>query len=254
MAWDPAQYLAFAGERLHPAVDLLNRIPLESPRTILDLGCGAGNVTRLLAERWPDAVLTGVDSSPEMLEKARQTCPRAAWIEADLNRWEPPQPVDLLFSNAALHWLEDHGVLFPRLAAWVRPGGVLAVQMPASHDLPHHRAAFEIACSPGWRSRFLRQVRFPPVHPLGAYRGWLAPVSAGLDLWETTYLHLLEGPDPVTGFFKGSLLVPYLEALPAGDHAAFLAAYAARVREAYPAGEDGRVGMPFRRIFIVARR
>src|SRR6185436_4787551 len=130
MAWDPAQYLSFADHRLRPAIDLLHRIPLTRPATIVDLGCGAGNVTKVLRERWPEARVTGVDGAPAMLDRARTVDPAVAWELADLRNWRPPKPVDLLYSNAALHWLDDHATLFPALAGRLAPGGILAVQMP----------------------------------------------------------------------------------------------------------------------------
>jgi trans-aconitate 2-methyltransferase len=250
--WNPAQYLVFGEERLRPALDLLHRIPLEAPANVLDLGCGTGNVARLLADRWPKAAITGVDTSQEMLEKARQAVPGATWVEADLRSWAPSSPADLVFSNAALHWLDDHGALFPRIAAWVKPGGVLAVQMPASHGLPSHTAAFDLAAAAPWKERIPAAVKPPPVPELEAYHAWLAPHARSLDLWETTYLHVLVGDDPVTEWFKGSLLVPYLEALPAEHHAAFLEAYRRKVLAAYPKGAAGRTLMPFRRVFLVA--
>src|SRR5215475_13422910 len=149
--WDPRQYLKFADHRLRPALDLLAQIPLEAPAAVYDLGCGPGNITRLLAERWPAARVTGIDSSPEMLTKARQEAPAIAFAQADIARWAAPAPVDLLFSNSTLQWLEDHTTLFPRLLGQLAPGGVLAVQMPHNHDAPSHvlmRAAAE--AGPWW--------------------------------------------------------------------------------------------------------
>lgn len=252
MPWDPKQYLNFEHERLRPAADLLARVPLGGADAIFDLGCGAGNVTRLLAERWPEAAITGVDSSAEMLARAQAALPAAAWIEADLRAWAPSEPADLVFSNAALHWLEDHAALFPRLAGWVKPGGRLAVQMPANFDHPSHRAVHEICRSEPWRARFKGLRDAAGVHSLAEYHGWLAPLAKHQDLWETTYLHVLEGEDPVLEWFKGSLLVPCLEALPEEFHEAFLEAYRLRVRAAYPKDPRGRTLMRFRRLFLIA--
>ncbi len=252
MPWDPRQYLDFERERLRPAIDLMARVPLARPGTILDLGCGAGNVTRMLADRWPEAAVTGVDSSAEMLARARSAMPAAAWVEADLRSWKPPASADLVFSNAALHWLEDHASLFPRIAGWVKPGGCLAVQMPASFDHPSHQAVQEIRRSDPWRDRFQGLRVAAGVHSLAEYHGWLAPLAKDVDLWETTYLHLLEGEDPVLEWFKGSLLVPYLDALPGEHHGALLEAYRQRVSAAYPKDSRGRTPMPFRRLFLVA--
>jgi trans-aconitate methyltransferase len=154
--WDPAKYLEFAGPRLRPALDLLARVPLGAPATVYDLGCGAGNVTRLLAERWPAAAVTGVDGSPAMLRTAREAAPAVTWEEADLGTWHPTRPADLLFSNAALHWLDDHARLFPRLIGDLAPGGVLAVQMPRNHGAPSHTEMVAAAEAGPWRERLRR--------------------------------------------------------------------------------------------------
>ena len=143
--WNPGQYLKFAGHRLRPAVDLLARIDIESPGAVFDLGCGPGNVTALLAERWPEADITGVDGSADMLARVGADHPGISWIEADIGAWEPAQAADVLYSNAALHWLDDHGALFPRLMGHLNPGGVLAVQMPGNHAQPSHTSIREAA-------------------------------------------------------------------------------------------------------------
>ena len=153
MAWEPDRYLQFSDERLRPAVDLLAQIPLKAPARIVDLGCGAGNVTRLLRERWPEAAITGLDSSPEMLERARGVLPEARFALASVEEWRPSEPVDLLFSNAALHWVGDHETLFPRLVEAIAPGGVLAVQMPGNFEAPSHRLIRELAALPRWAGR-----------------------------------------------------------------------------------------------------
>lgn len=252
MPWNPADYLAFASERLRPALDLLGRVPLETAHRVVDLGSGAGNVTRLLAERFPGASLVGVDNSPEMLARARSTLPTASFVEADIASFEPTQKLDLVFSNAALHWLPNHGKLFPRLCSWLAPGGCLAVQMPASFRLPSHLAAHEAAAEEPWRQWLPPATGRAGVHELDDYYAWLAPRARRVDLWETTYLHVLEGEDPVTDWFRSTLLVPYLEALPEEQRPGFVAAYSRRVRAAYPRREDGRTLMPMRRIFVVA--
>jgi trans-aconitate 2-methyltransferase len=252
MPWDPAQYLAFASERLRPALDLLARVPARSPERILDLGSGAGNVTQLLADRWPRASVLGVDSSPEMLARAASALPSASFLEADIATWEPRDPADLVFSNAVLHWLGDHRSLFPRLASWVRPGGHLAIQMPASFDHASHTAAREAAAEGPWSQLLDPDAGHAAVARPEDYVEWLSTCVRRLDLWETTYFHLLEGPDPVAEWFKGSLLVPYLAALPEQHRAPFFDAYRRRVRDAYPPRADGRTVMPMRRIFMVA--
>lgn len=252
--WNPAIYLKFAGERLRPALDLVARIDMDAPGAIIDLGCGAGNVTQLLAERWPGSVVTGVDSSAEMLAEARARQPDLGWIEADLAAWSPERPVDVLFSNAALHWLDDHQALFPRLAQGLRPGGILAVQMPRNHDQPSHQAMIAAAEAGPWYDRLRPHLRTRPVASPDVYADILSPVSSFMDIWETVYWHVLEGDNPVVEWTKGTALRPLLGALDGDERTAFLDEYAARVERAYPRRDDGTTLFPFRRLFMVAKR
>jgi trans-aconitate 2-methyltransferase len=251
--WDPNQYLKFADHRLRPALDLLARVPLEAPATVYDLGCGPGNVTRLLIKRWPGARVTGVDSSAAMLEKAR-AIPGITWQAADLASWAPPAPADLVYSNAALHWIDDHASLFPRLLAQVKPGGVLAVQMPHQAANPSHQSLFAIARDPAWSAKLEGAVFSNPVLEPAQYYDLLAPQAAALDLWETEYQHVLEGENPVLQWFMGSLLTPVLEKLKGDDRDSFIRLYGDKVAAAYPRRADGRTLLTMRRIFIVATR
>lgn len=249
--WNPSNYLVFAAERSRPAVDLLARVRAPAPTRIVDLGSGAGNVTRLLCERWPEAEVVGVDHSPEMLETARKALPRARFLEAEIQSWQPATRFDVVFSNAALHWVADHAALFPRLVRLLAPGGWLAVQMPASFDHLSHLAADEALVAGAFEPR--RPIHRAAVHPPEDYFGWLAPFVEHLDLWDTTYLHVLEGDDPVTAWFESTLLGPYLAALSPADGVRFLDLYRERVMRAYPRRPDGRTLMPLTRRFLVAR-
>lgn len=256
--WDPEQYLKFSDHRLRPALELLDRVPLASPRVIYDLGCGAGNVTRLLAERWPAATVHGLDNSREMLEKAAAEPGRVHWIEADVRHWQPDEPADLLYSNATLHWVEGHHELFPRLIGFLSPGGALAVQMPLSWHAPSHRLMRETLADggPGGQalgSHELRQaVARDWVEKTEVYYDLLAGCTRSLDLWETEYLQILEGEDPVLGWVKGTGLRPILTGLDDQEREIFLAEYKRRLRAAYPVRPDGRTLYPFRRLFLVA--
>jgi trans-aconitate 2-methyltransferase len=251
--WDPAQYLRWSDHRVRPAADLIQRIPLERPAHIVDLGCGTGNVTTLLRRIWPEARMTGVDASASMLERARVSDGTVDWRQADIGAWSPDAPVDLLFSNAALHWLEDHGTVFPRLLGFVAPGGVLAVQMPRNFSEPSHTSIVEVARVGPWRERVAHLIRSEPCKAPAYYWDLLAPRAKSLDVWETVYQQALSGDNPVADFVKGSWLKPFLDALDPTEGAAFEAAYRARVERAYPARGDGTTLFPFRRLFIVAR-
>lgn len=254
MSWNPDLYLAFGGHRLRPALDLMARIPLEAPRRMVDLGCGPGHVTKLLAERWPKAEIVGIDNAPAMLERARRDFPALAFRHADIATWRAEPPVDLIFTNAALHWLDDHEHLFPRLLGELAPGGVLAAQMPRNFDSPSHRALRETAESGPWRARLAPLLCREPVQAPAAYHRMLAPLTQELDIWESEYLHVLSGEDPVAEWTKSTALRPFLDALAEPERGTFEAEYRARLRQAYPREADGRTLFPFRRMFIVARR
>ncbi|MBX6323159.1 MAG: methyltransferase domain-containing protein [Rhodospirillaceae bacterium] len=249
--WDPAQYARFAEARLRPAIDLLARVPAGERRLVCDLGCGAGQVTRLLAERHPGAEIIGVDSSAAMLERARAAVPAARFLAADIAVWSPPRAADLIVANAALHWIEGHDALMLRLLGGLAPRGVLAVQMPRNHAAPSHTAIAETAASGPWAARLAGVRGTAPVAAAAAYARRLLPHAAAGGAWESEYVHVLAGPDPVMEWTKGATLRPYLDALGA-DAPAFLAEYAARLRRAYPPLADGRTLFPFRRVFVVA--
>jgi trans-aconitate 2-methyltransferase len=252
MSWDPALYLRFADQRLRPALDLLARIDLDAPGQVIDLGCGAGNVTVRLKHRWPGAGIIGVDNSPAMLAKARATDPVISWEHGELGSWMPDRPPNLLYSNAALQWADGHAELFPRLAKSVAPGGVFAAQMPHQHGAPSHQAAFALAKSPRWRDALQQAVRESPVAEPQQYYDWLTPHVRTLDIWETEYLQIMQGDDPVADWTSGTFLLPFLEILQGEERAAFDAEYRAALREAYPRRADGRTLFQFRRLFIIA--
>jgi trans-aconitate 2-methyltransferase len=261
MSWNPSQYLQYEDARLRPALDLLARIPLDRPESVVDLGCGPGNVAQWIARRWPDAQIEGVDGDAAMLAKAREATAgddRYRWVQSDLAAWHPVRPPELVYSNAALHWLDDHRALFPRLLQAVAARGALAVQMPDNFGAPSHRELFDLAASANWRERLGGLVRASPVAAPAAYYEWLAPSASVQDIWSTEYLQRLpareDGEHPVVAWMKGSALIPFTTALQADERAAFVAAYAARIERAYPRRTQGEVLFPFRRVFIVATR
>ncbi|MDZ4735679.1 MAG: methyltransferase domain-containing protein [Rhodospirillaceae bacterium] len=252
--WDPTQYARFSDARSRPARELIARIPLRPFKTIVDLGCGDGPVTHLLSERWPEARITGIDSSSAMLATARAAFPGVRFVEADVAAWSSDAPVDLLFSNAALQWLDHHSTLMPRLFAQVPPGGVFAVQMPGNFDAPSHRTLAALAQSDRWRVQTGDLVRSNPVAMPTAYLDFLGSNVASFDGWETTDYLLLDGSDPVLEWMKGTALRPYLSALPPSDAARFMAELARLLADAYPTRADGRTVFPFRRIYFIATR
>jgi trans-aconitate 2-methyltransferase len=254
MPWDPKLYSAFAAPRLRPALDLLARVGTLAPARVADLGCGTGNVTRILAQRWPKATVWGVDSSPEMLRAASAEPSAVTWVQDDAGAWRPDQLLDLLFSNAALHWLDDHRNLFPRLMDLLAPGGVLAVQMPHNHYAASHAVMTETVEAGPWAPLLRPLARRFPVEDPDFYYDVLAPLSASVDIWETEYLHVLDGEDPVVKWTMGTALKPLLDALEGQARDEFLAEYSRRIALAYPRREDGRTLLPFRRLFMVAAK
>lgn len=253
--WEPDRYLAFARDRERPLHDLVAAIDLENPETIVDLGCGPGNSTEALARRWPDADLTGIDTSPAMLDKARARLPSARFVEADAAAWQPDRPVDLIFANAVLHWLPDHATLLSRLMAALKPGGVLAVQFPDNQSEPSHRALAETAVLPQWRDRLgdAGEARTEIGTP-DDYFDWLDGSASDIRLWRTVYVHRMRDHAAIVGWIRGAGMTPYLKRLDAADADAFIADYAARVADVYRARADGSVLFPFPRMFILATR
>ncbi|MFC9678387.1 trans-aconitate 2-methyltransferase [Streptomyces sp. NPDC056948] len=263
--WDPAQYLRHAGHRARPFADLLARVPElpgGAPR-IADLGCGPGNVTTLLADRWPAARITGYDNSPEMLDKAHVDHQgptggggRLDFAQADVRTWTPAEPYDLIVSNATLQWVPGHVERFADWVAGLKPSGTFAFQVPGNFDAPSHRLMRELAGSPRWRDRLAGTLRHADaVLAPEAYLERLAALGCTADVWETTYIHLLQGEDPVLDWVKGTGLRPVLTALADDPEAreAFVIEYRAALREAYPKSPHG-TPFPFRRVFAVARK
>ena len=256
--WDPNQYLKFSDHRLRPAIELLNRIPLESPKVIFDLGCGTGNGTRIIAARWKSAKVYGLDNSKEMLQKAQLEPGAIQWVEADIENWTPDRAPDLIYSNATLQWVKDHQRLFPRLAGFLRAGGCLAVQMPLSWGATSHRLMRETLADGDQKGRPLgteelrQSVARKWVEEAEVYYDLLADCTKSIDIWETEYLQVLEGHDPVLEWVRGTALQPVLNGLSDDEREIFLTEYRQRLLKAYPVRPDGRTIYPFRRLFIVA--
>ncbi|MBD8120813.1 trans-aconitate 2-methyltransferase [Pseudomonas lutea] len=254
MSWSARQYSLFEQQRTRPVRDLVAAIPRESAQTAVDLGCGPGNSTEVLAERFPQARVTGLDSSTDMLGEARQRLAAVEFIQAEIGDWKPAQTYDVILANASLQWVPDHAQLYPRLVSLLNPGGVLAVQTPDNLDEPAHRLAREIAAGPQWADR-ISDVRHPDRHPAPYYFDLLRPHCAEVDVWRTTYHHPLAGGHPaVVEWFKGSALRPYLQRLDQAAQQDFLDTYLHAISQAYPLLADGTVLLPFPRLFIVATR
>jgi len=245
--------MKFASERTRPAMELLACVPLSAPARAIDLGCGPGNSTALLAARWPDARIEGLESSLEMLARARTSGLRAHWIEGDVESWSPASHYDIIFSNATLHWIADHRALLPRLMSYVADGGALAFQVPRNFDAPSHVLMREVANAGPWSAKLAHARQVNVLSP-DAYYDILSPLARALDIWETTYLHVLEGDDPVLAWVSGTGLRPFVQPLDPDEREAFIAQYRAHLREAYPRRPDGKTLLPFQRLFVMAQR
>ncbi|WP_339727834.1 trans-aconitate 2-methyltransferase [uncultured Gimesia sp.] len=251
--WDADQYLKFQRERTQPAVDLAARIQLESPGRIVDVGCGPGNSTAVLASRFPEARLSGLDSSAEMLETAQASNAEVNWFQADVTTWEPEENFDLIFSNAVLQWVPDHQTVFPRLVRFLNPGGALAVQLPAHYGSPLHQCVVNVSELLQWKDATANARQRLATGSRSFYYDLLAPLTTKIDLWETEYIHIMESAEAILEWFRGTGLRPYLEALADDDQRSqFEQELLARYRDAYPIQQNGKVLFPFRRLFIVA--
>ena len=258
--WDPGQYHRFADHRLRPALELLARVPLTGASLVYDLGCGSGNVTRIIAERFPDARVAGVDVSNEMLAKAAEPPSRVEWVRADIAQWQPERAPELIYSNAALHWVDDHAALIPTLFGFLAPGGCLAVQMPLSYSMRSHVLMRETLADGGVNGSRLGDEALAAsvarrwVLEAGEYYDLLAPRAHSVDVWETEYVQQLEGEDPVLEWVRATGLRPVLNGLRGAERERFIEVYRERLRRAYPRRAAGQTLYPFRRLFMVATR
>ena len=256
MSWSAAQYTRFEDERTRPVRDLLAAVPDIEARSVVDLGCGPGNSTEVLASRFPGASVTGLDSSLDMVEAARKRLPQVKFEAGAIEDWDEPGPFDAILANAVLHWVPDHAALLPRLAGKLAPGGSLAVQMPDNLGEPAHVLMREVAATGPWAGKLAGAAGArTTMQDADWYYGALRPHCARVDVWRTTYHHpLAGGADAVVDWFKGSGLRPFLAPLDEGESAAYLDRYRAVVARAYPTLPDGTVLLPFPRLFIVATR
>ena len=250
--WNPTQYLRFGNERLRPAIELIDRINIDSPETIYDLGCGTGSITAILQEKWPNADVTGVDASPNMLDKASQDYPELTWQHADLNTWAPGTNPDIIYSNAAFQWTPNHELLLPRLLGNIKDGGIFAIQLPNNWSEPSHASICEISREPQWNDRLEPHIMENPVAEPLYYYDLLSPFSKSIDMWETTYMQVLTGDYPVLEWTKGTVLPPLLAQLSQEEQKNFIDKYKSKLASSYVKQNNGNTIFPFTRMFIIA--
>ena len=253
--WDAGLYLKFEDERTRAAIDLLRRVPLGQIECCVDLGCGPGNSTELLLERFPTARIAGLDSSAAMVAKARERLPGIAFDRVDLRDWTPAERFDLIFANAVLQWLPDHPTLLPRLVSYLKTGGCLAVQMPDNLHEPSHLLMAQVASNGPWSAALAAAATArETIGSFEDYYACLQRAGCRVDIWRTTYVHALDGVGAIVEWFKATGLKPYLDPLPPHDRAVFLQRYQLELAHAYPAQADGKVLLRFPRLFFVAQR
>ena len=253
--WDPKLYLEFSDQRARPASDLIAQIRLENPTRLIDLGCGTGNSTEQLHSRWPNAEVTGLDSSAAMLARARQNHADWRWIESSVENWQPETSCDLIFSNAALHWVPNHRELFPRLLNSVAPGGALAVQMPYNFESPAHVTMKKVAADPCWSGKLDGASERAHVEPMSFYYDALRRIASAMNIWETVYLQIVDGPRAVFDWVRSTAMRGYLDRL--SDDAqqnVFQQMCLREFQKSYIADDQGKVLFPYRRMFIIAYR
>jgi len=253
--WNPSLYLRFEDERTRPARDLLGRVPLDGVTHAVDIGCGPGNSTELLAERWPDADILGIDTSDAMLADARKRLPSARFEKGDALHWHAVRAPDVIFANAVMQWVSGHAALLPRLLAQAAPAGVLAVQMPDNLEEPSHRLMRETALLGPWAPKFGEGGRLRErILPGEDYYNLFAGQASLIDIWRTTYFHVLDDAAAIVSWVRATGLRSYLDLLDESEQPQFLEDYTARIAQAYPPRSDGKVVLAFPRIFIVAKK
>jgi trans-aconitate 2-methyltransferase len=251
--WNPDLYLKFRKERTQPSVDLVARIELANPESIIDIGCGPGNSTRVLWERWPDSQVLGLDSSPPMIDKASAEYPGRRWKLGDARELPPDESFDLVFSNATIQWIPDHTRLIPHLVQLVRPGGALAVQIPLYREMPVYDVIATVSAAPRWKQQMEGCDERWTFHGMGHYYDLVAPMTRTVSMWQTWYAHEMESHQSIVQMMSSTGMRQFLDRLGGeDDKAAFSREVLAGLREAYPEQKNGRVLYPFKRLFWIA--
>jgi trans-aconitate 2-methyltransferase len=253
--WDPQQYLQFEHERTQPSIDLVARIPFEDPKTIIDIGCGPGNSTQILRKRWPRADIVGLDNSEKMIERARTDHPGQKWVIGDASSLETDRKYDIVFSNAAIHWIPDHHLLIPRLFQIVKQDGILAIQVPANYESPLYKIILNVAGSSKWCAFTSGCDELITYHKAEYYYNQLVSLTQDIAMWETTYYHILKSHQDLVAWYKSTAMKPILEKLPTDkNRKEFEQTVLAECKKYYSPQSDGRILYPFKRLFFTARK
>jgi trans-aconitate 2-methyltransferase len=253
--WDPDQYLQFKGERTQPSIDLVARIPMDDPKTVIDIGCGPGNSTQILLKRWPFADVVGVDKSEKMIQRARRDYPHQKWVVGDAATFEAPLPFDIVFSNAAIHWIPQHDMLLRRLFRMLRGNGILAVQVPANQESPLYRAILRVSESGKWSAYTKGRESAIIYNSVAYYYGQLVSYAEDVVLWETVYYHIMNSHQDLIEWYQSTAMKPFLDSLPSDEsREEFKGEVLAACKASYPLQRDGKLLYPFKRLFFTARK
>ncbi len=253
--WDPEQYLRFQGERTQPSIDLAARIPLDDPRSIIDVGCGPGSSTRVLRKRWPHADIIGIDKSEKMIQRARRDYPGQKWVVGDASTFETPSSFDIVFSNAAIHWIPQHEILLRQLFRMLKGNGVLAVQVPANQESPLFRAILRVSENGKWSAYTRGREAAITYHNPAYYYSQLSSYAKDISLWETIYYHIMNSHQDLIEWYQSTAMKPFLDSLPTDEsREEFKGEILAECKASYPLQNDGKLLYPFKRLFFTARK
>jgi len=253
--WDPQQYLQFKHERTQPSIDLVARIQLDNPQSVIDIGCGPGNSTQILRKKWLRANIVGIDKSEKMIQRARQDYPDQQWMVGDASMLDTDQKYDIVFSNAVIHWIPDHDVLVRRLFQLVNSNGVLAVQVPANQESPLYKSILKVSRSNKWHAFTAGREEAITYHDAYYYYSQLASMTKEIALWETVYYHILNSHQDLIDWYKGTAMKPFLDSLPDDEsRKEFEEEIMDECKTFYPSQSDGRILYPFKRLFFTARK
>lgn len=252
--WNPELYLKYNRERLQPTIDLVRRIEVENPESIVDIGCGPGNSTQILNQRWPNARITGIDNSPAMIQKAKADYPDQEWLLLDAGKDSINEKFDLVFSNATIQWIPNHSALIEKFASMLRDNGVMAIQMPLFFDMEIAESIAEVASDPRWSEATEDVENLFTIHHETFYYDQLSKHFSNIELWTTSYYHIMESQDAILEMIRSTGLKPYLDRIPEEDVHDFETLVLNRLMNDYPDQEDGKVLFPFKRLFFIAQK
>jgi len=250
--WNPDLYLKFKNERTQPSIDLISKINISfRPKSILDIGCGPGNSSQALLQRWPGAKLTGIDSSPNMIDKAKKSYPDNIWIVADASKYTSDTKYDIVFSNATIQWIPNHENLFKNFLNMTNDGGVLAVSVPRFDEMPISKILNKVAGNEKWKTATKGCAETFTRYDYQFYYNLISPDYQTVEMWQTDYIHVLESQPAIIEWISSTGMKPYLDRLNEKEKTQFEDEVLSEVKHYYPVQNNGKVLFPFKRLFMI---